>query len=153
MSDLQFEPKKEDELIDLLEVGEGNYEVVEATKKFSRSTSNPMIELKIKVWDQSGQEGILFDYLMLTASNFSLRKIRHFCYSCGIGDLYEKGSLSAIDCFGKQGKLKIDFQKGTNGYQDKNVVKDYLVSTEEPIKKQNSNFTSQEEKFDDDIPF
>jgi hypothetical protein len=153
MSDLQFAPKPESELIDLLETGEGNYEVIEAIKKYSKSTGNPMIELKLHVWDSKGQEGTLFDYLMLTGSNFSLRKIRHFCYSCGLGHLYEKGSLAAMDCVGKAGKLKIDFQKGNNGYQDKNVVKDYIAESEGEAKKTDSRFTSQEEKLEDDIPF
>jgi hypothetical protein len=153
MSYLQFEPKKEEELIDLLETGEGNYDVLEATEKYSKSNGNPMIELKLRVWDSKGQEGTLFDYLMLTGSNFSLRKIRHFCYSCDIGHLYEKGSLAALDCVGRQGKLKIDFQKGTNGYQDKNTVKDYITETSNEQKKVNPAFASQDEKFDDDIPF
>lgn len=153
MSFLNFEPKPENELIDLLETGEGNFEVIEAAEKHSKSNGNPMIELKLRVWDSKSQEGNIFDYLMLTGSNFSIRKIRHFCYSCDLGHLYEKGALSAMDCVGKQGKLKIDFQKGTNGYSDKNVVKDYIAETSDEAKKTDPRFTPQDEKFDDDIPF
>jgi hypothetical protein len=154
MSFLNFEPKEENDLIDLLEVGDGDFEVVEATEKLSKSNGNPMIELKLKVWDSKGQEGIIFDYLMLTASNFSLRKIRHFCFSCGLAHLYDKGILSGADCVGKAGKLKIDFQKGTNGYSDKNTVKDYIIAGDVETKKSDPRSTSaQDEKFDDDIPF
>jgi hypothetical protein len=153
MSFLNFEPKEENDLIDLLEVGDGDFEVIEAVEKHSKSNGNPMIELKLKVWDSKGQEGIIFDYLMLTGSNFSLRKIRHFCYSCGLEALYDQGSLSASDCDGKAGKLKIDFQKGTNGYQDKNTVKDYIVASEETKKLDPRSTSAQDEKFDDDIPF
>jgi hypothetical protein len=149
MSDLIFEPKSENDLIDILETGQGDYEILEATKKTSKASSNPMIELKIKVWDAKGQEGIIYDYLMLTNSKFSLRKIRHFCYSCGLGDLYEKGKLSAFDCNGQTGKLKISLQSGTNGYSDKNVVNDYLIN-EEIQKKEKKEIESD---FDDDIPF
>jgi hypothetical protein len=154
MSFLNYDPKPEEELIDLLEIGDGDFEVVEATEKHSKSNGNPMIELKLKAWDSKGQEGFMYDYLMLTGNNFSLRKIRHFCYSCGLDALYEQGRLSALDCTGKSGKLKIDFKKGENGYQDKNVVKDYVISTTETNKKTDSRFTAaQDEKFDDDIPF
>jgi hypothetical protein len=152
MSFLNFDAKPENELIDLLTPGEGNFEVLEATEKHSKSNGNPMIELKLKVWDEKGQEGNVFDYLMLTGSNYSLRKIRHFCYSCGLERSYEAGKLSGFDCIGKQGKLKIETKKGENGYQDKNVVKDYIVESDSG-KKTNPNFTSQDEKFDDDIPF
>lgn len=151
MSFLQFPPTPENELIDLLLVGDGNYEVLEAAEKMSKSSNNPMIELKMRVWDSEGHDSILFDYLMLTASKFSLRKIRHFCYSCGIGNLYEQGALSAQDCIGKQGKLKIDFKKGDNGYQDKNVVKDYIVDMD--AKTETPATGAQSEVFDDDIPF
>lgn len=154
MHDLQFDPKKEEDLRDFLEVGDGNFEVLEATRKESKNNGNPMIELKLKVWNAKGQIGFIYDYLMLTSNNFSLRKIRHFCYSCGLDGLYESGKLNATDCAGKQGKLKIDFQKGTNGYADKNTVKDYLVTGAETNGKTNPSFTSaQDEKFDDDIPF
>jgi hypothetical protein len=153
MSFLNFEPKPENELIDLLEVGDGDFEVLEAAEKHSKSNGNPMIELKLKVWDSKGHEGIIFDYLMLTNSNFSLRKIRHFCYSCGLAYLYDQGSLSAGDCVGKAGKLKIDFQKGNNGYSDKNVVKDYISGDSIPGKRSAQDSTSALEKMDDDIPF
>ncbi len=154
MSFLNFEPKPENDLIDLLEVGDGDFEVMEAVEKHSKSNGNPMIELKLKVWDAKGQEGIIFDYLMLTGSNFSLRKIRHFCYSCGLETHYEQGSLSASNCAGKAGKLKIDFQKGNNGYADKNVVKDYITGHASEAKKSDPRLTSaQDEAFEDDIPF
>lgn len=155
MSFLQFPPKSENDLIDLLEVGEGDFTVVEAAEKLSKSNGTPMIELKLKVWDSKGQEGIIFDYLMLTDSNFSLRKIRHFCYSCGLEKVYEQGTLSASNCLDRSGKLKIEFQQGKNGYSDKNVVKDYITDNTGEPKKINPKLATgaQEEKFDDEIPF
>lgn len=151
MSFLKFDPKPESELIDLLLTGDGDFEVLEATEKNSKN-GNPMIELKLKVWDSTGHEGIMFDYLMLTGSNYSVRKIRHFCYSCGLQSSYDSGSLGASECIGKQGKLKIDFQKGTNGYSDKNVVKDYITESDTKVAGANQS-AAQDDKFDDDIPF
>jgi hypothetical protein len=154
MSFLTFNAKPENELIDLLKPSDGNFEVLEATEKYSKSNGNPMIELKLKAWDEEGREGNIFDYLMLNNTNFALRRIRHFCYSCGLGEHYEKGTLSGLDCVGKQGKIKIDIKKAENGYPDKNIVKDYITETNGEVKKSDASFTSaQDEKFDDDIPF
>ncbi len=154
MYDLAFEPKAEDELIDMLEVGEGNFEVFEATRKESKRTGAPMIEIKLKVWDKNGTQGIIYDYLMLTSEKFSLRKIRHFCFSCGLDEAYNSGKLNASDCVGRQGNLLIGFQKDKSGnYPDKNVANDYIQSNgSEPLKPKLNNVTK-EEHFDDDIPF
>jgi hypothetical protein len=60
-----------------------------------------------------------------------MRKIRHFCYSCGMGELWEAGKFSANDCVGKVGKLAIGIQAegvGKDGkfYPQKNNVRDYI---------------------------
>jgi hypothetical protein len=148
---LSFPPKPENELLDFLEIGDGQFEVVDATSKLSKSSGNPMIELKLKVWDVKGKSGVIYDYLMLNEHNFSLRKIRHFCYSAGLGGFYEAGKLDAPDCIGRQGKCNIGIQKGSNGYQDKNVINDYLEASEQVLVK--PLIKADDKEFDDDIPF
>lgn len=126
MYDLQFEPKKEEDLITLLEIGIGDYEVIKAEAKTSK-TGNSMIELTLKVWDSLGNQGNIFDYLILNGHNLSMRKIRHFCYSSGLISSYEEGKLNAYQCLGKVGKLQIGIQKDKEGkYPDKNSVNDYI---------------------------
>ena len=145
MLGLRFEPKSEEELITLLHPGIGAYEVANAQSKTSKN-GNPMIELTLKVWDEKGNMGQIYDYLMLNEHKFSLRKIRHFCYSSGIGELYENGSLNAEDCVAKSGKLRIAIQSDKSGkYPDKNTVDDYLIITNNNDKK--------EEPLNDDVPF
>lgn len=153
MYDLSFEPKKEDELIDLLEKGDGDYEVIKAVRKDSKSNGLPMIELQLKVWDHNGTQGLVYDYLMLTGSKFSLRKIRHFCYSNGMESFYESGKLSASDCEGKTGKCYIGIQKDKNGqYPDKNIIADYTMSNVNSNSLNNKNGL-EPPVHDDDIPF
>ena len=160
MSNLQFEPKKEDDLVDLLLPGEGIFKVIDATKKISKSGSE-MIEIKLKVEDQEGNEAIIYDYLT-TKSNFSLRKLRHFCYSCDLNKSYEMGILQVNDCKYKIGKLKIEIQKGLGEYQDKNIVKDYIIKDENKKTSEELNFKNhinlekqKDDKsfFDDDCNF
>lgn|SRR3982750_488328 len=144
MYDLQFEPKKEEELITLLAVGDGDFEVSTAKKEVS-GAGNHQIKLVLKVWDSLGNQGIIFDYLMLNGHNLSLRKIRHFCYAAGLESSYEEGKLNASQCSGRTGKLKIGIQKDKEGvYPDKNSVQDYIF-----IKKN----TLAENPIDDEIPF
>lgn len=144
MYDLQFEPKKEEELTALLKVGVGDFKVLKAESKKSK-TGNPMIELILEVWDCEGNKSNIFDYLILNGHDLSLRKIRHFCYSVGLESSYEEGKLNASQCADKFGKLQIGIQKDKNGqYPDKNSVQDYIY-----IKKNTTN----ENKIDDEIPF
>jgi hypothetical protein len=144
MSYFTFEPKNEEELIELLAIGNGTFEVLQASEEVSKN-NNRMIKLILKVWDENGQQGQIFDYLILNENKFSLRKIRHFCYSVGLENIYAKGKLDISDCENKSGNLMIGIQKDKNGqYPDKNFVNDYIF-----LIKDESNKTT----FNDDIPF
>ena len=59
----------------LLDPGIYNFQVIESTFKTS-STGNPMIVLKLMIWDKNGKEFIVFDYLVGT--NGMAWKTRHF---------------------------------------------------------------------------
>lgn len=145
MYDLEFTPKKDEELISLLKEGEGQFTVIKATKKTSKN-GNPMIELILKCWDREGNEGNIFDYIIINETIFSMRKIKHFCYAAGIEEKYESGKLNAYDCENRSGNLVIGIQSDKEGkYPDKNCVSDYLKKKEEN--------NSSNEKLDDDIPF
>lgn len=146
MADLQFTPKKEEELSMLLKEGQGTFEVMQATHEISKS-GNPMIKLLLKCWDCTGSQANIFEYLILNDNVFSHRKIRHFCYSVGLETQYENGSLNASDCEHKFGDLIIGIQKDKSGtYPDKNCVIDFLKN--DPSKSK-----SISKELDDDLPF
>lgn len=143
MSYFTFEPKQERELIDLLEMGEGDYEVLSANERTS-AQGNPMIELKLKVFDVNSQSKNISDYLVLNDKKMCLKKIRDFCYSSGLASVYESGKFSGSDCVGRSGKLMIGVEDSDPKYPPKNVVRSYLVNRQEQKK---------EEFIDDDITF
>jgi hypothetical protein len=150
MQDFNFEPKAEDELVDLLEEGDGNYEVASAEAKTSKN-GNPMIVLALKVWDKNGDQKFVYDYLILNGSKYSMRKIRHFCYSNGMEDFYNAGKFSASDCVDRTGKCVIGIQIDKTGqYAPKNVINDYK---EHGSQVEHSNAEKGSADFDDDIPF
>lgn len=130
MSDFSFTPKTEEELIDLLEVGDGDFEITKAERR--EKDGYPMFVLNLKVFDKNGKDGYMTDYLKLdTESNYCMRKIRHLCYSCGLGDLWERGKFDAADFLGKTGKLIIGLKKAGQGkdgkwYAESRNVRDYV---------------------------
>lgn len=142
---MRFQPKTEKELaaMNLIQPGIYDFEVWNANDKTSKS-GNEMIELKLKIWDHSGQERIIFDYLLEVMAF----KLKHFADTTGLSKKYEEGIISALDCIGKCGKLDLIIQKDKSGqYADKNTVKDYIVEAK-------STDTPGEDKiFDDEIPF
>jgi hypothetical protein len=154
-----FTPKSDAELIDLLEQGEGTYQVIKA--EYGQDKNNqPMLKLVLKVWDSTGKPKTVYDNLTLAME----WKIKHFCYSCGMKEAYDAGQILAENCADRSGKLKIGVQKAGYGkdgvfYQAKNNVADYIKEEEDlieraPKQKTDPRFTStQDEKFEDDIPF
>lgn len=135
----------------LMPNGDYDFQVIEAKDTHSKK-GNPMIELKIKVWDSDGREYLIFDYLL---EQFAW-KIKHFCQSTGLEHKWESGDLNADDCLGKCGIADIYTQKSKDPqYSDKNAVKNYLPAdvsrrTQETVKKPEA---EKDEFEDDSIPF
>lgn len=124
----KFTPKSEEELrmANLIEPGVYQFRVNHAEEKVSKA-GNPMIELKMVIWVGSS-EHIIYDYLLPNAES----KLRHFCYGTNMDSKYQSGTLSANDCLGKQGNLRLTIQKDKSGkYGPRNSVADYICSDNE----------------------
>ena len=139
---MKFKPKSEKEIaeMNLLSKGEYSFEIVDAEEKVSKA-GTPMLVLKLRLFDQNLKTcGYVKDYLLESMAH----KLRHAAYSCGLGDNYEMGELTASVFRHKHGTVKIGIQIDKNGaYPDKNVVFDYLITGD----KKSGNFN------EDDIPF
>ena len=146
MSHFTFQPKTERELVDLLDAGDGDFEIIDAKDRESKKGS-PMIELKLNVFDANGKSKHVYDYLVLTEHNLCQRKIRNCCYAVGLDKQYESGSLSSVDFAGKKGKLTIDIDDKDPAYPPKNIIRDYIGR--DKIAKTES----KEEFKDSDIPW
>lgn len=141
-------PKIEDSEVErkqkpLLEPGLYNFEVTQAEDTTSKS-GNSMIKLTLKVWDKSGNDHYIWDYLVDLESMWFRSK--NFLES--VNATYENVHLAAVDCLQKSGKLVLEIRKDANGhYPDQNGVKSYYV---EP---KNDLFSESKDDFDDEIPF
>lgn len=158
---MKFSPKSEEELAqNLLAPGVYPFQVIAASDLISKS-GNEMIELKLNVFDEN-REVRIYDYLLEKMAH----KLRHFADVTGLATQYEKGSLEAIDCDGKQGWVKVGQDKGGNGFLPKNTVLDYVAHPKGDNKLSQAGMAKltgapaipparqgKADKFDDDIPF
>ena len=128
-----------------LSEGPANFEVSSAQEKVSKS-GNAMMELKLRVWDINGVEGIIYDYLVDIEQ--MAYKIKHFWESVEFMSVYESGNFSSDDCIGKAGKCELKWKKSKNTqYPDRMVIADYIKPSNGKPEKNNENF------FNDDISF
>lgn len=120
---MKFSPKTEDDIKReaLLPPGEYDFEVIKSEDKQSQS-GNDMIAVQLKVFGPNGERTVR-DWLMEKMAY----KLRHFCAATGILPKYEAGTLTAEDCLGRSGKVKIVIKDDAQ-YGPQNSVKDYAVA-------------------------
>jgi len=132
---MKFQPKTEKEIAEagLLPVGVYPFEVLEASDSTSKA-GNGMIVLDILIHAPDGSNRKLTDYL-LEAMAF---KLYHFSKHHGLIDKYQAGSLTAEDCIGRSGWVKLGIQKGKpkpdggGDYPDRNSVATYVAGPDLP---------------------
>ncbi len=145
---MKFTPKTREEAltIKLLEKGNYAFKVLASKEKISQS-GNPMIEILIKVWDETGKEHLLYDYLM---ESFEA-KLRHFCYSINLGEMSEKGEFDCELIKSKNGVCRIYIKEDKTGlYPSKNAVADYIVPMDNGAP---TNLKGEPFKDDEELPF
>ena len=145
---MQFTPKTNEQLdmIGLLEEGIYQFTVLASEDAISKS-GNEMIKMQLKVWDKSGGEHIIYDYLL----EAFIKKLSHFAKATGLEDKYNLGTINAEDCKHKSGYLELIVQHDKTGqYGPRNSVKDYVLK---PKKDANDGMIKERELFDDAIPF
>jgi len=127
---MKVTPKTENEIIEagLWEAGEYDFGVIKAeaavSGQLSQSPGTEYIKLNLQVFNAEGRSRFVDTTLYPTAEF----KIRHFCVVGELMDKYESGELSAEDCVGVQGRLKLKIQTDKNKkYPPKNEVADFIV--------------------------
>jgi hypothetical protein len=121
---MKFEPRSREELNNLLPKGEYKAMVQSAEEKQS-SSGNPMIVLKLEVYDDHGNKRIITDRLILIES--MMWKIFDFCESAGIMDRYDAGDVSAYNCMDKSVHCKVIQKEAEGDFPAKNEIKSYFV--------------------------
>jgi hypothetical protein len=152
-----YKPKTEEQLAQEGLIPSGTVcdcEVAEAIDKPSKA-GNPMITLKLNVFDENGAMRVVFDYIV-PSTNFGERKLRHASDAFGLMDKYEAGTVWADDFMHQMGKIEIGQSKPTPDYpMPKNIVTDY-IGREEATEMQEQKKTvkkSSKTDIDDSIPF
>lgn len=128
---MKFAPRSQEELAataaarELFPKGIYPFVVLTAEDKISKS-GNEMIALKLDVFH--GERSRWVNDYLLPSLEF---KLAHFAETAGLKDKYESGELTAEDCVGRSGHVRIDIEPATAEFKAKNVVKDYIVPAEE----------------------
>ena len=105
----------------LLEPGTYQLTVREAEERVS-SKGNPMIAIELEPDGHAGS--IIREYLVATPA--AMFKVRQFCEAADLVTQFERGRLTEQDCRGRKVRARITVEPGTDGYQDKNRVDEFL---------------------------
>lgn len=146
---MKFTAKTEDQIAreSLLDAGEYDFEVANAEDKVSKA-GNDMIELTLKVFRPDGGFIPSRDYLMEKMAF----KLIHFCKSVGLMPSYDAGTLTAQECVGRAGRLKLVVEEQP-GYQPRNAVKDYIAVKDGEAAKTTIKKPAPAAAADDGVPF
>ena len=114
--------EQERKLARLLPEGVYDFEVTQAEDQVSKK-GNEMIHLTLRVYSAEGHPVLIDDWLLEAMAH----KLRHFADATGLTATYDTGNLTAFECVGVCGKVKIKQEK-KGEYDPKCVVRDYVVS-------------------------
>lgn len=132
--------------------GQYKFKVMEAVEKIS-GNGNQYISLTLKIYTDNGKERKVWDKLVNHPK--SLFKIKHFCESTRLDQLYNTGSVSADDCLDREGECWLTIDKDD---VNRNAIKYYIASNKDAHKKIESMKALYEPakstpELNDDIPF
>ena len=128
---MEFQAQSEEDIAraGLIEKGEYAFEIIQAENQRSKS-GNDMVKVKLCVFLPDGRTRHVTDYLLSAMA----AKLRHFCDATGLLPQYQRGTLSAEDCEGRNGTARIGVQEDKEGrYPPKNTVTDYVTRPAKPL--------------------
>lgn len=146
---MNFQPKEEKDLktFDPLPAADYDFDILNAEDTISKS-GNPMIKINIGLYVDGKVKNRVFDYLLPSME----AKLRHFCDTVGLLSQYQNGTLESADCIGRSGKARIAIDPAKNGYEAKNIVKDYVCRPAKPLASSQAD-QNNNEVGEGDIPF
>ena len=130
---MEIKPKSREEIAreKLLKPGIYDFEVMRAEETTSKSSGNPMVKIKIRVFHDGG-EAHIYDYITST----QVEKLCAFCDAVGLSKEYDAGDVKSDDMEGRSGRVKIRIEDekpkddGEGKWPAKNKVKYYLPKAE-----------------------
>lgn len=145
---------------------EGIYDavIISSEDKHSASSGNPMMDLRIGVFDDEGKEHEVRDFLVFTPK--MMWKVVHFAESANLMTEYERGGLCSQVAKGERLRVKVVIEEGSeiphdklrgkmigSRYPDKNKIDDYLKRKSPGEIDSMNNTALIEKELNDDVPF
>jgi hypothetical protein len=159
--DVMSEQEAIEQRFNLLKEGEYDAVVTVSHDKVSSNSGNPMMDITLQVFDESGKACDVRDFLVFTKK--MMWKVIHFADSASLLKEYEEGKLCSEVAIGQRVRVKIGIEEGGeitqdklkgkpigSKYPDKNKVEDYVKKEDQkPLTIANDD----KQLEDDDIPF
>jgi len=115
--DVMSEQEAIEERFNLLKEGEYDAVISASQDKVSQNSGNPMMDITLQVFDESGKSRDVRDFLVFTKT--MMWKVIHFADSAGLLKEYEEGKLCSENAIGKRVRVKIIVEEGGEIPQDK----------------------------------
>lgn len=159
--DVMSEQEAIEERFNLLKEGEYDAVILASQDKVSANRGNPMMDIMLQVFDETGKARNVRDFLVFTKS--MMWKVIRFADSAALLKEYEEGKLCSEVAVGQRVRVKIGIEEGGeisqdklqgkaagSKYPDKNKVEDYIKRSEQnPVESK----TKTDPELDDDVPF
>ncbi len=107
----------------LLKAGNGRFKVESAEEALSKQ-GNPMLVLKIRLYDPTQEEAVITEYMTKALFYKARNLLRAGGMNIAHGD--KKAEWGVLDFEGKQGRCEIGIDEPTGNYPAKNIIKAYL---------------------------
>jgi hypothetical protein len=119
--------------------------VVEDAQELQSKSGNPMVKLTLRIIHDD-KKFTIFDWIVCTKS--WMFKLRKFCESIDMLEMYDSGKIKASSLVGKRGVAIIGC-KNDKKYGWQNSVESYILEED----KNNTANNTTSEIIDDDLPF
>jgi hypothetical protein len=138
------------ERFQLLKEGEYDAVITASQDTLSATSGNPMMDMTVSVYDAQGKSHDVRDFLVFTKA--MMWKVVHFANSAGILKEYEEGKLCSQVATGRNVRVKIVVEPGSeipedklkgkllgSKYPDKNKIEDYVKKEDQKPLEQSGN--------------
>ena len=111
------EQQANQERFQLLKEGEYDAVIASSVDKTSANSGNPMMDMTISVFDETGKQHDVRDFLVFTKA--MMWKVIRFSQAAGLTKDYEAGKLCSEVAIGNRVRVKVAIEQGSEIPADK----------------------------------
>jgi hypothetical protein len=145
-----YKDPKEFSAFKVIKEGEGKFKILDIKHGYSKSSNKEQFVFTFKLQDSDGNQTLYMNYIQ--CNEYLPENIWRICEATGRTDLYSEGGTNPEDLKGLVGKCKIKTERDDQ-YGDKSRIARFIPYKPMIENTENVSQDTQQEPFDDDIPF